>query len=101
MRLSEHQRSVLKAATASCFEPSATIRLFGSRVDDSKKGGDIDLLIETSLADPAAIARAQIQFVSRVYRDLGEQKLDILIDYPGRQQQLPIFEIARNQGVCL
>ena len=101
MRLSEEQRRVVKVATAECFEPSATERLFGSRVDDNKKGGDIDLLIETSLNDPALIAAAHIRFVSRLYREMGEQKIDLLIDYPGRRQHLPIYDVARAQGVRL
>jgi predicted nucleotidyltransferase len=101
MRLSEEQRRVVKEATAACFEPSATVCLFGSRVDDNKKGGDIDLLVETSLSDPEMIAAAHIRFVSRLYREMGEQKIDLLIDYPGRRQQLPIFEIARAQGIRL
>jgi hypothetical protein len=101
MRLNEYQRRVLKEATAACFEPSATIRLFGSRVDDTKRGGDIDLLIETSLTDPAQIASAHIHFVSRLYRDMGEQKVDVLIDYPGRRQRPAIYDVARAEGVTL
>jgi predicted nucleotidyltransferase len=101
MRLTERQRQVLKEATAACFEPSATVRLFGSRVDDTRKGGDIDLLIETAIDDPQLIAAAYIRFVARLYRELGEQKVDVLIDYPGRTQRLPIYDVAREQGVTL
>jgi hypothetical protein len=32
---------------------------------------------------------------------LGEQMIDLLIDYPGRQQNSPVFEIAQAQGVVL
>ena len=70
------------------------------RADDARRGGDIDLLIETELCDPAQIARAHTQFLARVYTALGEQKIDVLIDYPARQSQSPIYEVARH-GVLL
>jgi len=66
-----------------------------------KRGGDIDLLVETQLLDPAQIAQAHTRFLARVYSHLGEQKVDVLSDYPGCVQHPPIFERARKQGVLL
>ena len=43
MRLSSDEKSAVVNAIA-CFDPEAKIYLFGSRVDDSQKGGDIDIL---------------------------------------------------------
>ncbi len=101
MRLSHTEREMLRQAAKDCFEPDAVLRLFGSRLDDARKGGDIDLLIETRMIDAAQIAKAHHRFLSRVYARLGEQKIDLLIDYPSRQQSLPIYEVARSQGVIL
>lgn len=55
MRLTEDQIRVVKLRAAEYFGPDADVWLFGSRVDDSERGGDIDLYIETSrrLADAA------------------------------------------------
>lgn len=100
MRLTPLQRQVFIQTARECFEPLAQVRLFGSRAVNSRKGGDIDLLIETQLQDPARIARAHTQFLSRVYLALGEQKIDVLIDYPGRQSQSPIYDVAK-QGLLL
>ena len=100
MRLTPHQRQVLTQTARDCFDPAVQVRLFGSRADDARKGGDIDLLIETQLQDPAQIARAHTQFLTRVYMALGEQKIDVLIDYPNCQSQAPIYQVAR-QGVLL
>jgi len=101
MRLSEIERETLRQAAKDCFEPGTVLRLFGSRLDDARKGGDIDLLIETEMVDPSQIAKAHLRFLPRVYASLGEQKIDLLIDYPARRQQALIFNIARAQGVVL
>lgn len=101
MRLSDREREALCQAAKACFEPDVVLRLFGSRLDDSRRGGDIDLLVETRIADAASVARAHLRFLSEVNSCLGEQKIDVLIDYPGRRQRSPIFEIARVQGVVL
>jgi len=101
MRLSDFERETLKHAAMESFGGDVCVRLFGSRVDDSRKGGDIDLLVDTTQTDPAAIAKAHTRFVSSVYARLGEQKLDVLIDYPGRVTHPQIFRIARQDGVVL
>jgi predicted nucleotidyltransferase len=53
MRLSAHERDVIREAAAEVFGPDVRVMLFGSRVDDSRRGGDIDLFVEPS--DPADI----------------------------------------------
>jgi predicted nucleotidyltransferase len=45
MRITEHEKNVIVDAVKSA-DPNAKVWLFGSRVDDSKKGGDIDILRE-------------------------------------------------------
>ena len=101
MRLSDVQQRVLRSAAQRAFEPDAVIRLFGSRLDDSRKGGDIDVLIETQITDPARIAHAHTVFLSEVYAGLGEQKVDVLIDFPARTTGDPIYAIAKQTGVVL
>ena len=101
MRLTPFERDTLKHAAEESFEHGVVVRLFGSRVADDRRGGDIDLLIETRLSDPARIALAHTRFLSSVYARLGEQKIDVLIDYPERKQYPAIFDLARQQGVVL
>ncbi len=101
MRLNPFERQTLKLAAQTCFDADAVVRLFGSRLDDSRRGGDIDLLIDTTLTDPGQIARAHSRFLAQIYAALGEQKIDVLIDYPHHQQQLPVYQLARARGVVL
>lgn len=44
MRLSDKERAIIKKSIDTIIG-DATVYLFGSRVDDAKKGGDIDLYI--------------------------------------------------------
>jgi len=101
MRLSPEQRRVLLDSARACFGGSVQVRLFGSRLDDRQRGGDIDLLLETELRDPAQIVAAHSRFLADAYAQLGEQKIDLLIDSPGRTNRAPIFERARAQGQLL
>lgn len=75
------------------------VRLFGSRVDEQAKGGDVDLLLEMTQAPPNA-ARLAAAVAGRVSRALHGRRVDVLIDAPGLRR-LPIHEVARRQGVLL
>lgn len=101
MRLTELQRTTIKQAAIICFSPTVIVRLFGSRLDDYKSGGDIDLLIQTDICEPEQIARAHTRFIAKLYGKMDEQKIDLLIDYPQRRKRLPIYDIAYKQGVIL
>lgn len=101
MRLTTQQRSIIRATVAEIFGMDARVWLFGSRIDDSKHGGDIDLLIETNQVDIAAIMRAEIAFQTRLQAQLGEQKIDVLLDYPSRKSYPPIFQVAKQTGILL
>lgn len=101
MRLSSTEQQTILSATAECFGPEASVRLFGSRARPEGRGGDIDLLIETRQPDPDLISRAHTRFLALLYARLGEQKIDVLVDYPGRKFRPPVYEVARREGVQL
>ncbi len=101
MRLTEQQQTIIRTAVTETFGADANVWLFGSRVDDSQRGGDIDLLIETEQVDVVAIARAEIALLTKIQMKMGEQKIDVLLDYPSRKKRPPIFAIARQTGILL
>ena len=53
MRLSPAERRAIDTAAREAFPPGTRVMLFGSRTDDARRGGDIDLLIEPPQAWPA------------------------------------------------
>ena len=77
MRLSQRYIDVIKSRFKEFFN-DGDIYLFGSRVDDNKKGGDIDLYLV--LKEHTNIFEKKIKFLSRVKRELGEQKIDIVFN---------------------
>ena len=99
MRLTSEQITIIKAAVAEHFGADAIVMLFGSRIDDSKRGGDIDLYIESPrpLQDPV-VKNSRLN--ATLQMKLGEQKIDIVAWSPG-QQLLPIHEEAKRTGVRL
>lgn len=101
MRLSEYQTKVIKEVAIETWGDDVMVFLFGSRTDDSKKGGDIDLFIqlpdETNVQN---LIRQKAQFLSKLYFLLGEQKIDVIIKTPMNHNQ-PIVETAKETGIPL
>ena len=75
MRISSEQIDLLKERL-NYLDADACLYLFGSRVDDNKKGGDIDLLIKSKKLGRAEIRKLRMAFFER----FGDQKMDILVD---------------------
>jgi predicted nucleotidyltransferase len=53
--------------------------LFGSRVDDTKKGGDIDLLVLVNSVDKSFFIESKIKVLKVIFEKLDEQKIDITV----------------------
>ena len=77
--------------------PDARVRLFGSRTDDSARGGDIDLLVETDRPiDRPVVVSARIG--ADLQRALGDRRIDVLLLAPNVNEQA-IHKLARATGV--
>jgi len=99
MRLTSQTVQAIEQAAREFFAPGSTIRLFGSRLDDHRRGGDIDLLIEPpGPLLPAELVARRNGFLARLYRRLGEQKIDVLIVPAGYPDQRPVVQAARREG---
>jgi predicted nucleotidyltransferase len=101
MRLSERERAVIREAVDQAFGGRARVWLFGSRVDDRRRGGDIDLYIESDLPVDTSLA-ARMRLALLLEEGLGEQKIDIIVRDPGTEgDPAPIYRVARETGVPL
>jgi len=97
VRLTQRQVDIIRKAATETFGPKARVVLFGSRVDDSKRGGDIDLLIQPE--SPGEVLNRKLQFLGILEREMGERKIDVVIENPGDTR--PIVRVARETGVAL
>jgi len=101
MRLSAEQKEIIRINAMKYFGENAHIWLFGSRVNDEGRGGDIDLYIEPSKKHAAEIVMAKLQFLREIHKQIGDQKVDVVINRPDQSPDLPIYRIAKQTGVRL
>ncbi len=81
------------------FPAGTVIYLFGSRLDGTARGGDIDLLVESSVALSAQdLVDKRTRFIAQLYLQLGEQRIDVVIAKAGEDDSRSGVKIARNQG---
>jgi len=75
MRLTTDEISNIKQSVLA-LDASADVYLFGSRIDDALRGGDIDLLIKSEI-----IQKRDLRTIRQRFFDVfGEQKMDLLLD---------------------
>lgn len=99
MRLTSEQITRTHAIVAEQAGADAVVRLFGSRLDDEARGGDVDLFVDLPHAvDAPALLAARI--AGRVSRALDGRKVDVVLAAPNLMN-LPIHDIARREGVVL
>ncbi len=78
------------------LDPKADIYLYGSRADDTARGGDIDLLVISEVLGFREVMRLRTQILDRI----GWQQLDLVVR---RRDQVnePLAAMALETGVKL
>ena len=75
------------------------MRVFGSRLDDDARGGDLDLMLE--LTEPAInSALLAARFSARVTRLMQGRKVDVVLAAPNLKR-LPIHDMTFREGEIL
>jgi uncharacterized protein len=99
MRLSNQARQIVRDTAREIFGDNAKVIVFGSRVDDERCGGDLDILVQTD--EPVRERRRKtLQLTARLQMRLGDQPIDVLLLDPETILQ-PIHEEAMRTGVRL
>lgn len=99
VRLSDYDLEALKICFKKYFLEDDRLWLFGSRADLNKKGGDIDLYIETYAQTIDDAIKMRSIFLSKFEEMVGEQKIDVVLNMINSPYPLPIHEIAKTKGV--
>ena len=73
MRLTQQEQDVIRQVI-NISDQNAKVYVFGSRIDDTAKGGDIDLLVISDLLT----IDDKISIKLALYKHLGEQKIDLV-----------------------
>ncbi|MCF6269723.1 MAG: nucleotidyltransferase domain-containing protein [Melioribacteraceae bacterium] len=97
MRIKEEYIDVIKQLSEKYFGKDSKTYLFGSRSDDTKKGGDIDLYIETSISEK--IFERKVKMLVELQKLIGEQKIDLVIN--NFSYNKIIYQVARHEGILL
>lgn len=101
MRLSQEAVTAIIEAFKKHFLNGDALWLFGSRVDDTKRGGDIDLCIQTHEEDRKKLFERKIHFLVDLEKYLGEQKIDVVITTFDEVDERPIVQHALKTGIPL
>ena len=78
------------------LDPGAEIYLYGSRADDSAKGGDIDLLVVSDKLGFRDVLRLRTRILDRI----GWQQLDLVVRRRNQRNE-PLAAMAQETGVKL
>ncbi len=93
MRLFQHEQTAITEAVLQ-VDADAQMYLFGSRVHDAAKGGDIDVLV---LSNKISLM-VKLDILAQLHLKLGERKIDVAI-YPDASQPFPRMVI--HEGIRL
>lgn len=99
MRLSRFEIDTINALAQKHFRNGTSVFLFGSRVDDNKKGGDIDLLIKNN--EDALTIRKKISFLAELKSMIGDQKIDVVFDNAGTRLKTRFWHSISHRNIEL
>jgi hypothetical protein len=101
MRVTAEQIKIFDTFAHRYFGNDADLWLFGSRVDDKKKGGDYDFLVETSLNDADEIIERKVALLVELQgtAQFEDEKIDIIVKRRLSTFEMPIYEVVRQNGV--
>lgn len=102
MRLSQADVTAIVSALDPYLKHSnSQLFLFGSRVHDHLKGGDIDLLLITEEALQMRLVAEKYIVLSDIKALIGDQKIDLAIATPDTIQTDPFLQAAYDNTVLI
>jgi hypothetical protein len=101
MRVTREQIKIFDQCAHQYFGEDAVLWLFCSRVDDRKKGGDYDFLVETQLNNADEIVERKIALLAKLQDtpEFEDEKIDIVVKRINSSFDMPIYTVAKFEGV--
>ncbi len=96
MRLSEKEKKTIKELAHQVFGEGTRVYIFGSRSDDTKKGGDIDLFI-TNKNKKHLTVKAKVNYLARLKSIIGDQKIDAVLDTQANQSKKSFYQSIKKK----
>ena len=97
VRLSDKEIQIIKETAKEIFGSDAKVYIFGSRAEMNKKGGDIDIFIET---DKKTSLHDELKFLTKLEIKGIERKVDLVVKNPYIKEK-SIFKEAKKNGVLI
>jgi len=99
MRLTTEQAKSICRLALQVAGDDVQVRVFGSRLDDTARGGDLDLMLEfrEPVHNPSLLAA---EFSAKVMRLMQGRKVDVVLKAPNLLR-LPIHDVALSGGQLL
>jgi len=101
VRLTPEQADTLKRIAAEIFGPRAGLMVFGSRADDARRGGDIDLYVTGADKPLTRQLDEKLRFLVKAKLALGDRRIDLVFAPAPHEQRLPIHREAERTGIAL
>lgn len=102
MRITSNDVNAFVTVLSAYINDRAELRLYGSRLDDNKKGGDIDMLL---LVGSDELKQLLLFNKPEIYvgikQKIGDQKIDLLIETHVVAKNDPFIQIILPESLCL
>jgi len=99
MLLSKFEIESITNLASHHFGSDVQVFLYGSRTSNQLRGGDIDLYIRNANVEHLN-ARTKINFITDLILQIGDQKIDVVLDNPAKKNSV-FFKTIHQTGIQL
>lgn len=101
VRLPLYYRVTIESSFRKHFLKGDSLWIFGSRTNMKRRGGDIDLYIETFVPALEEAMKRRSSFWGDLQGELGDQRIDIVLNIVPVEHKSPllIYQVAKTEGI--
>ena len=99
-RIDKKEIEIIKRLAIQVFGRDTKVYLFGSRVNDNKKGGDIDLLISNDEKTKLSLEK-KVEFLTELKYVIGDQKVDVVLESNTFRGNTQFYKSIKREAIEL